>query len=108
VCVCMRVCMCVCVCERVHVCVCMCMCVCICVHVCVCMCVRACVHVFVCVCVCVALVIQHAKRMRHILWPAWLYNFLGAITKLRKTTVSFVMSVRPSDPPHATTGLPLN
>jgi len=35
-----------------------------------------------------------------------LHEFLGAFAKLCKATVSFVMSVFPSDIPHGTTRLP--
>ena len=34
-----------------------------------------------------------------------IYLFLGAFPKLRKTIISFVMSVRPSDLPHGTARL---
>jgi len=37
-----------------------------------------------------------------------LETFLGASEKLRKATVSFDMSVRPSVRPHGTTRLPLD
>jgi len=36
------------------------------------------------------------------------YDFLGAFAKLRKTTISFVISVRLSFRPHGTTRLPLD
>jgi hypothetical protein len=37
-----------------------------------------------------------------------IFAFLGAFAKLRKATISFVMSVRPSASPHGTTRLLLN
>ena len=38
----------------------------------------------------------------------WKFSFLGALAKLRKATVSFIMSVRPSVRLHGTTELPLD
>jgi hypothetical protein len=38
----------------------------------------------------------------------WTCCFSGAFAKLRKTTISFVMSVRPSDRPQGTTRFPLD
>jgi len=35
-------------------------------------------------------------------------DFLGAFAELRKATISFVMSFRPSVYPHGTTRLPLD
>jgi len=50
------------------------------------------------VCVCVVLVIQHAKRMRRHMWPAWLYHTFshylvnGAIFRYGKVIEQIVFS----------------
>jgi hypothetical protein len=50
---------------------------------------------WVCACVCVAIFIQQAKHMRHIgCGLSASTTFLGTFAKLRKATISFVMSIR--------------
>jgi hypothetical protein len=48
-------------------------------------------------------------RLRSLITFRWLISVLsGAFAKLRKATISFVVSVRPSVCPHGTTRLPLD
>jgi len=53
-------------------------------------------------------VLHMALRTNIYFYIALRYWFLGAFTKFRKATVSFIMSVRPSVHRHVPTRLPLD
>jgi hypothetical protein len=74
------------------------MCVCVCVYVCVCVCARArarvCIYkyvIYMCVCVCVYVCMYACLYLLGV--DSENFSFLSAFAKLRKATISLVMSV---------------